>query len=249
MMGKSTEAKKIKKQQRHVEIEKRRKTQKLMGWTLAFVLLACIGFIVSKAAFGTGEDKPVDTKAFQYEKQPAMGSKDAPVKIVEFFDFKCPSCKEFDATILPQLKKDFIDQGIVEFYSINYPIISPGADSTTAAIAGEAIYRQNPEEFWKFYEAVYKQQGDERTKWATSDALVEIAKQANLKVDLAQLKKDIDNKTYAEDVKEDEAIGNKFGVTGDPTIFINGTEVSENDTFNYESIKKAISSAKGDTSK
>jgi protein-disulfide isomerase len=248
-MEKTNTARIIKKQRRQMETAQTRKTQRLMVWTLAILFIGIVSLIIMNVISGPQGGKTVDVKEFQYDKHPSMGSKDAPVKVVEFADFKCPACKEFDQTILSQLKKDFVDNGTVQLYFINYPIISPNADSRTAAMAGEAVYHQNPEEFWKFYEAVYAHQGDERTNWATSDVLVQIAKQSNLKVDYAKLKKDIDDNTFAQDVKDDEAIADKLGVNSTPTIFINGKEISDNDTFNYSAIKEAILKSKGETDK
>lgn len=241
-MGKK---KNVKNQQRHKADEKAKRTQRWMGWTLGLILVACIAAIMIKAVSGPQMGQTVEETEFHYEKQPMLGAKDAPVKVVEFADFKCPSCKQFDQTILPQIKKDFIDQGDVQFYFVNYPIISPDGDSRTAAIAGEAVYKQNPQEFWKFYEAVFDQQKNESTTWATSDYLVQIAKQANVNVNYEQLKKDIDNEAFDQEVKDDEAIGNRVGVNGTPTIFINGKEISIQDTFNYNALKAAIEQAKG----
>lgn len=246
-MARKNETKKLKKQQMQVKNEKAKKTQRLMGWTLAFIFVICVGLIIFKAVSGPAATETITAETFRYEKQPVLGSQDAPVKIVEFADFKCPSCKQFNDTILPQLKKDFVDNGTVQLYYMNYPVISPNGDSRTAAMAAEAVYHQNPEEFWKFYDAVFAQQQDERTTWATSEFLVDIAKQAGLKVDFGQLKEDIDNETFAQNVKDDEAIANQIGVSGTPTIYVNGKVVAIQDTFNYESLKKIIIEASGET--
>jgi protein-disulfide isomerase len=252
-MGKTNAAKRFHKQQHQmkrqpqIESEKTKKTQRLMmGGTLAVVFALGVAAIFLHAHSRPPKDQVVDDQIFQYEKQPAMGANDAPVKIVEFADFKCPACQEFNQTILPQLKRDFIDQGTVQFYFINDPIISPDADSRTAAMAGEAVYRLDPQEFWKFYDAVYAHQGDERTRWATSDYLVQIAKESHLHLDFNKLKKDIDDNAFAQAVKDDEAIADQLGVNSTPTIFINGKEVSETDTFDYEAIRNAILKAKGE---
>jgi protein-disulfide isomerase len=243
MMGKNNLQRKTQKQSQNNPAQK---TQRLVRWTLVLLLLVSGLVILFVHTFsGQQPDKAVDSNEFQYGKHPVLGAKNAPIKMVEFADFKCPSCKLFDQTVLPQLKKDFIDTGTVQLTLINYPIISPDADSRTAAMAGEAVFHQNPAEFWKFYEAVYAKQGDEKTNWATSEALVQIARQAQLKVDFAKLKKDIDNNTYAQDVKEDEAIADKLGVNSTPTIFINGKEASDDITFNYSSMKNELLQIKG----
>jgi protein-disulfide isomerase len=246
---KANQNKNIKKQLRQEKAKRKNKVQQLMTWTIGVVLLAVVVLLFVNSLSTPKTGATVDAQEFQYEKQPSMGATDAPVKLVEFADFKCPACKQFDQTILPQLKKDFVDTGVVQMYFINYPIISPNADSRTAAIAGEAVYNQNPAEFWKFYEAVYAHQGDERNNWATPDALVQIAKQANLNLDFDNLKKDIEDQRFGQAVKDDEAIVGKLGVNSTPTIYLNGQPVSENDTFNYSAIKALIEKSKGQSGK
>lgn len=207
-----------------------------MGWTIVTILIVSIIIITFFSSAKSG--KIDNAEQFIYEKQPALGSKDAPVKIVEFADFKCPSCKEFDQKIFPVLKKDFIDNKIVQYYFINSPILSQ--DSRTAAMASEAVYSQNPKAFWKYYDAIFAYQKNEHLNWATSDYLVQIAKQSNIQVDYDKLKKDINNKIFVQAVKDDEAIGRKLGINSTPTIYINGKKVSSKDTFNYSALKALI---------
>lgn len=248
-MGKKNTRQQVKKQQQQKEIAQKKKTQRLMGYTLAIILLACIALIAYGALSGSQTAEPVDAKEFRYETQPALGAKNAPVKIVEFADFKCPACQHFKQTILPQLQKDFIDSGIAQFHFINYPIVSPEADSRTAAMAGEAVYSQNPQAFWPFYQAVYAKQGDERDTWATADALVQIAKEAHVDVDYTKLKTDIESQAFAKAVQDDEAIVRKLGISGTPTLYINGQALPVDATFDYAAIKDIILKAKEGTSK
>ena len=37
--------------------------------------------------------------------QPVLGKDDAPVTVVEFGDYKCPSCKVFNSDIFPKIQK------------------------------------------------------------------------------------------------------------------------------------------------
>lgn len=256
-MGKNSTQKKIKQEmRRQKKADAERRIQLLMAWTLGVAVVVGIAFFVYKSisdnnASQTGDaaNAAVDQQIFQYDQQPALGAKDAPVQIVEFADFKCPACQKFDQYFLPQLKKDFIDTGIAKLHFVNFPIISPNADSRTAAMAGEAVFRQNPEAFWSFYEAVFQHQQDEKTKWATSDTLVKIAKDAQLKLDFEKLKQDIDNNTYAQSVKDDEAIVQKLNVHSTPTLYINGKMVPEDAVFNYTALQQAIRDAQGQGAK
>jgi len=53
-----------------------------------------------------------------------LGSKDAPITVVEFTDYQCPFCRQFHVTTFPELKKNFIDTGKVRFYSRDLPLDS-----------------------------------------------------------------------------------------------------------------------------
>src|SRR5699024_3184758 len=134
---------------------------------------------------------------------------------------------------------DFIDTGQAQFYFLNFPVVSPNGDSGIAALAAEAVYHQNPNDFWKFYEALFATQQDEPDTW-NSEILVQIAKEANVELDYEQFKTEIEQATFADVVREDLAIGDKAGVDGTPTIFINGKELPIQQVFNYEAFKQAI---------
>ncbi|BAU28720.1 protein-disulfide isomerase [Aneurinibacillus soli] len=231
------------------ENKNRRKMEKMVLWTLAFVLVVVVAFVSMNAFYKSRVSATVDEAEFQYKKQPTIGSASAPVNMVEFADFKCPACKQFAESIMPRLQKDFIDSGVVQLHFINYPVISPKADSTTAAMAGEAIYKQNPAEFWRFYKVVYAEQRDEGTNWATADFLVQLAQKSNLHVNYQQLKKDIENNTFAEDVKNDKAIVTKIGIHSTPTVYINGKKLSDDATFDYAAIKAEILKSQGESKK
>ncbi|HET7615380.1 MAG TPA: thioredoxin domain-containing protein, partial [Bacillales bacterium] len=121
-----------------------------------------------KAAMDSGGVKA----HFNYDAQPMLGNEDAPVKIVEFGDYRCSVCYHFDQKFFPKLKKQFIETGKASFYFMNYPILGQG--SVRAALASESVFRRSPEAFWKYHETVYDHQGPEDKEWATTDFLVRL---------------------------------------------------------------------------
>lgn len=200
---------------------------------LVVILFAVLFFL---AARESGSSKTVD---FDYSSMPRLGKEDAPVKIVEFGDFKCPACAEFTSLIKPQIVKDFVDQGTAALYFVNMSFIGP--DSTTASLAALSVYHQSNDEFWKFYDALYANQGNESEEWATKDFLVNLAKQEKLSIDYDLLSKDIENQTYADELNQDNDLATDSKVSQTPSLFINGEMTSE--PFNYEAIKGQIETA------
>ncbi|MBM7563285.1 DsbA family protein [Paenibacillus sacheonensis] len=221
------------KSQRRAEqekLEKQRKTTRKLIWiTAAVVVLGIIAAVIF-----TPRSNPTD---FDYAKLPVLGKADAPVKIVEFGDYKCPSCQVFSQQVKPLLEKDYIDTGKVALYFKDFAFIGP--DSFTAAGAAHSVFHQSNDAFWKYYDALYKNQPDEKTLWATSDYLVQLAKDNDIGVDLDQLKKDIDGKTYEKDVKKSNSDANKAHVQSTPTLFINGKEFTGS-FASYAQLKQAI---------
>jgi len=215
---------------------KRRKQSRIWVWS---TVVAAVAIIALAIVF---RPQPEDLN-FDYGKLPTIGQADAPVKLVEFGDFKCTTCKFFSEEIYPQLKKDFIDTGKISLSFMNFTIISPQTDSRTAALAAQAVYHQSNDEFWNFYHAVYENQGAERDTWATSDFLVKLAQDKGLKLDFAKLKKDIDDATYQSEVDKHNKIArdNKFG--GTPTIVLNGSVLSDRQALTYANLKAEIEKA------
>ncbi|URY19239.1 DsbA family protein [Staphylococcus pseudintermedius] len=74
------------------------------------------------------------------QKQPTQGKKDSKVLLVEFGDFKCPYCGDFERNIKPKLEKEYIDNNKVEFRYVN--VLIHGEESELGAKAstrGESI--------------------------------------------------------------------------------------------------------------
>ncbi len=219
--------------QRKAEQERREKRMKRVIWiTAACIVVLVVLLLVIKPSSSKGD--------FDYSTMPVMGSQDAPVKIVEMGDYKCPSCQYFTQEISPQLKKDFIDTGKVALYFSNYLIISPDGDSNTAALAAQSVFHQNKDEFWKYYEAIYKNQGDESTEWATPDFLVDLAKTEKINVDYDKLRKDIDEKTYQDEIDSQQKKARELNVMSTPTLFLNGEKASEQASMDYAELKPFI---------
>jgi protein-disulfide isomerase len=227
-----TNAKKATRREQRIQQAKHQTRMKRLIWITA----AAVILIIAVIAIAQYKPKSVD---IAYDKLPVLGNMNAPVKIVELGDYKCPTCQYFSQQVEPQLKKDFIDTGKASFYFMNYTIIGP--DSNTAALAAQSVFHQNKDEFWKFYDVLYKNQGDEKIQWATPQFLTDLAKKEGIKVDYDKLLKDINDKAYQSEVDEQNAFATKNVVNSTPTLFINGKKYTG--TLDYNAIKSAIEQA------
>ncbi|MCH5584472.1 DsbA family protein [Shimazuella sp. AN120528] len=216
--------------------KKSRDMQGLVVGTILVLVLALGVYGVINQFTGSKQEAADKVYPIDYKGQPFIGKENAPVKIMEFGDFKCPVCKQFHDTIFPRLKKDFVDTGKVSFYFTNTQVIGP--DSLTAGEAGEAVFKQNPQAFWKYYDAIYKQQGNENVKWATPAFLVDLIKKNITEVDANKVSEDLTKKTFEKETLADNTKYNNTGINGVPLIMVNGKQIQNG--LSYSEIKAAI---------
>ncbi|MFD2617319.1 DsbA family protein [Terrilactibacillus laevilacticus] len=235
-----------KKPKNHYEQEKvtRRKQRQIVVISTALViilLVAIIGIVLktqqsSQPNENQNNPSSQETPSINYKEQPIMGTANAPVKLVEFGDYRCPYCKEFEQRIVPKIKKDFIDNGKVSFTFINYTILGKG--SQLAANAAEMIYHQYPDSFWNFHKALYAAQGDEKKEWVTKDLLTSIAKKTVPSLDEKNYKQTLDDLSYQNNVIQDYNLAKSMKVEVVPSLFIDGKLV--NNPLDYDVVKEAI---------
>ncbi|MBI1730266.1 DsbA family protein [Candidatus Acetothermia bacterium] len=213
-------------EQKSAKIAENQRIQKLTTYTGgAIVGVLILGILAYTFIIGP---PPPFVADIHLEGQPVIGDPASKVKVVEFADFKCPSCKEFHDEAFKQLGADYIQTNKIAFYFMNFPIQSQtGLDTIAASNAGECVYQIDNAAFWKYYDALYTNQQDETQLWATPDNLIKIITDNNIlpAEDLQQVTDCINNKSYSSEVDNDIQEGKNAHVYGTPTIFINGKKM------------------------
>jgi protein-disulfide isomerase len=222
--------------------------QRLTLITAVILVLGIFGFIIFNrtrpATTGqTTTQAAVDTSKLSYEGQPAIGDPNAPVKLALFEDFKCPACKSFEEIVWPKIEREYVDAGKVQAFFIYQQIIP---NSTTAGIASECVFEQNPDLFWDYKTIVYRSQGNEAQDWATASKMVELARTYVPDINAEELNTCLAENRHADKVKADTDMGKAIGVQGTPTLFINGQKLevtAQSYDEYYQQIKAALDSA------
>ena len=87
--------------------------------------------------------------------EPRLGRDTAPLTIVEFSDFECPYCARFHQEVLPKLKANYIQTGLVRFIHKDLPLPFH-AQAKPAAAASRCAGEQG--QYWRAYGALFDQQ-------------------------------------------------------------------------------------------
>ncbi len=139
-----------------------------------------------------------------------LGSKNAPLTIVEFTDYQCPFCQRFHVTTFPELKKNYIDTGKLRFYSRDLPL-DFHANAMQAAQAARCAIEQG--KFWELRTVM----GANPDK-LDMDHLAGFA--ADLKMDVPKFRACITSGKYKQPVQTDVMEAMKIGANGTPTFVL-----------------------------
>jgi protein-disulfide isomerase len=176
-----------------------------------------------------------DLDLLKTEGAPSLGTKGAPVVLVEFSDFECPYCKAEAEELRKNLIAAYPTQ--VRLYFKTFPLESLHPWAKPAAIASKCVAKQNPDAFWTYHDWVFAHQAD-ITLPNLKDKVLDWAKDAGQGLDLIQLGQCMDTKATEAQVNEDEAEGQKLEIDRTPTLFINGRRITQ--VLDWANLKNII---------
>lgn len=145
-----------------------------------------------------------------------LGSPDAPVKLVEYGDYQCPYCAQFNTTAMPQLLQQYIATGQVQLTFVPFSFL--GEESVRAAEAAACAADQGL--FWEMHDGIYGNHAGENNGSYSDERLRLIAGNAGL--DLTIYDACMSDGTHADQVDDWNAESKAAGVTSTPSFTING---------------------------
>jgi protein-disulfide isomerase len=141
-------------------------------------------------------------------KDPRLGPENAPVQLIEFADYECPYCQKVNDD-LGRLREQFGDQVSLVYKDYPLPMHPLAARAAEAARCAGAQGK-----FWEFHDSLFQ------TKRLQVSELKQQA--VALKLDTARFDQCLDSKEQTAAVKNDTLEGQRLGLTGTPSFFVNG---------------------------
>ena len=161
-----------------------------------------------------------------------VGNEDAKITIIAYESLTCSHCANFHKNVYPQLKKDFIDTGLVKIEFRHYPL-------DIIAFNASKITQCKNDGDSKVLEILF----DNQQKWVkgnnaseANDNLKKFIEEQGIDIDF---KKCITDKKIEDFVLNDRIEGAKqFKVNATPTIIINNEKFEK--SLNYKNLKKSL---------
>ena len=160
------------------------------------------------------------------------GNIDAKVQLILYESLTCSHCADFHKNIYPDLKKNFIDKGLIKIEFRNFPL-------DMAALNASKIAHCKNDGNSDILHFLYKNQ----RKWVKGDTIEDANKNLknliineNFNIDFDSC---INNKLVEDYILEDRINGvKKFEINATPTLVIDNKKLK--DPFNYKKIKKTL---------
>ena len=206
---------------------RRRKTA-IGGAIAALVVIAALVLVfvvqTSRTATSSHAAKPAHTVSNGQVVE--VGQASAPTTVDLYFDYQCPNCKIFEDQNGAKLDS-LLAQGAVKVRYHGMAFLDTTANkqySTRALNAAAAVVNAaGPEAFQKFHDLLYKNQPAEGGSGLSDQQLISYASQAGATG--STVSKEITDLAYGDWVKQVTDQASKDGITGTPTVLVNGTQV------------------------
>jgi protein-disulfide isomerase len=144
--------------------------------------------------------------------RPIKGDPEAPVTLVEFADFQCPHCRRASPVLEAIIERY---PGKVKLIYMDFPI-NPSGISRTVSLG--AVCAAEQDEFWAYHDLAF-----ERQETLSNDSPLELA--ATLGLDQERFRDCFESDEAMIKLGLSKAEGDRVGIAGTPTLFVNGREL------------------------
>ena len=204
---------------------------------VAVVVVCMFGYYFYQMSADESANAPVNIEVNATDH--IRGSLNGKVTLVEFGDFQCPACGNYEPLVekvIDQNKKD------LKFVFRHFPLTQVHQNAMLAAKASESASLQG--KFWEMHDVIYAHQTDWSEGVDARNVFISYAQ--NIGLDVEKFKTNLDNPSIEQNILAEEKEGVKLGVNSTPSFFLNGKKLKNPATVEeFDAlIKKEIQNTK-----
>jgi protein-disulfide isomerase len=175
----------------------------------------------------------------------AMGDPNAPVLVQVFEDFQCPSCRIYSEDVEPAVVETYVQTGIVRYEFHQYPFLDDrSATKESDQAANASLCAAEQDRFWEYHDMLFANWNGENQGAYADKRLVAFAEAIDL--DMNAFNACFESNAYKDQITQDLNDGVRLGVTGTPSVFVNGQIVRPGFIPTFEDIQQAVETARTD---
>ena len=169
-----------------------------------------------------------------------LGNPAAPVHILEFADFECPSCARFSILSEADVRKQIVEAGLASFTFYDFPTVVPQHKNSLAAHNAAACAAEQGK-FWEMHDRLF----NEQDRWATeatddpTSLMREYARALGLSIPAWD--QCVASHKYQYKIDANQAEGVRRNVNATPTFIIGDKKFTG--SLSYDEFKKYVDEA------
>lgn len=197
--------------------------------------LVVVAIILGGIFIVTNNNKAGDSSVKGTLTNHVIGQGKSGVTLTEYGDYQCPACGQY-YPVLKLVQQKYNEQIFFQFR--NFPLFQIHPNAIAGARAAEAADQQG--KYWEMHDMLYENQ----TVWSTAtNPQTNFEKYAkNLGLNVTKFTTDYKSRVANDRIQADLKEGNKLGITGTPTLFIDGKKISTPDAT-LEAISQVVDAA------
>lgn len=164
----------------------------------------------------------------------ALGAEDATAVIMEFSDYLCPHCRQFNGLSGKLLRQNYASSGSMRWVSFDFPL---RPESWAPAIAAQCAKRQG--KYWEMRDLLFARVDSWGRERNPNGKFVDYAR--DLGLDAGAFKTCVDGQETVAEVQANKAYGESLGVSGTPAVYFNGEYVTQG--RDYSGLEERIKAA------
>lgn len=192
---------------------------------VAVVGIGAVGYSLGSSALGAAAMEPIEVEGLddmtvlaEMAQGATKGDDDAPITIIEFGDYACPSCGSFALSVKPQIELLLLETGKAKFVYYDFPI--PSLHPTAFLAARSARCAQDQDKFWQYHDALFRNQASWRLEQSPVAKFLSFADDVGLAGDAFE--ECVKSDRHAELVSANMRLAYELGVNGTPTVMVQG---------------------------
>jgi protein-disulfide isomerase len=224
-----TVEKKSKRQARREKMRKQEMRSRMttIGLITAGALLLVIAFIWPQ--FTTIDDLIVpETTELPNPDGLSLGDPNAPAVIDVFVDFQCSACQFFTENVEPLIIEYLVATGKARMVYRHYPFLDgegAGSIGESDQAANAAMCANEQDRFWDMHGMIFANWNGTNQGNFSNRRLQAMADEVDL--DMDAFNACFSENRYREEIQADFDYGQEIGVSGTPSVFVNGQKVGE----------------------
>ena len=227
----------MRQKRRRAQLRQRLIVFLIIGGVALVVLALAIGPTIRDATAPVGEITQITPVPRPMEEGRNMGDPNAPIRMEVYSDFQCSACNVFAQQVEPSVVEQYVETGQVYIIYRQFPILDRGSnESRQSANASMCAAEQN--RFWDYHDILFANVRGVNVGSFTERRLIAFAEALDL--DMDAFNACLRENRFQNLISEDMAMGQQLGITGTPSVFVNGTQIAPGFVPTFEALQEAF---------